>query len=233
LIPEVNPAVDDNGNLRQRSRRLFVPNFPQPQPCWPLSTQGPHATLLDGESPWWCCGISLRYAWRRHLVRTASAARMAQHAREAHRERGSLGAGRGPASLEETTALRIPTTPWTLCGFSSCGYQELGAWGPCGWWLRGPPLVPSACHPDQQVTGVEPGPPACKLAAESTFAIAEPRRDPEGGHRYRLRSGSLPYFSGVPTLRPEPRAGTSPTGAEQVRAALGEPTYRRRAALSL
>jgi len=63
----------------------------------------------------------------------------ARHARRAHRERGSLGAGRGPASLEETTALRIPTTPWTLCGFSSCGYQELGAWGPCGWWLRGPP----------------------------------------------------------------------------------------------
>ena len=141
----------------------LVPNFAQPQPCWPLSTQGPHATLLDGESPWWCCGISLRYAWRRHLVRTASAARMAQHAREAHRERGSLGAGRGPASLEETPALRIPTTPWTLCGFSSCGYQELGAWGPCGWWLADPlPLVPSACHPDQQVTGVEPGPPACK-----------------------------------------------------------------------
>src|ERR1035437_4265957 len=56
-----------------------------------------------------------------------------------HRECGSLGAGSSPASLEETTALRIPTTPWTLCGFSSCGYQELGAWGPCGWWLRGPP----------------------------------------------------------------------------------------------
>ena len=132
------------------STGLFVPNFPQPQPCWPLSTQGPQAALLDGESPWWCCGISLRYAWRRHLVRTASAAPMAQQARAAHRERGSRGAGRGPASLEATTARRIRTTPWTLCGFSSRGYQELGAWGPCGC------LVLSACHPVQQVTGVEP-----------------------------------------------------------------------------
>ena len=42
----------------------------------------------------------------------------------------------------------------TQCAISTCGYQELGAWGPCGWWLRGPPpLVTSACHPDQQVTG--------------------------------------------------------------------------------
>jgi len=31
-------------------------------------------------------------------------------------------------------------------------------------------------------------------------------------------------------LRPEPRAGTSPTDAEQVGAALGDPTYRPRAA---
>jgi hypothetical protein len=47
--------------------------------------------------------------------------------------------------------------PWTLCGFSSCGYQELGAWGPCGWWLRWPLLlVPSACHRGQQVTGNQP-----------------------------------------------------------------------------
>ena len=102
---------------RRAQGSLFVPNSPQPQPCWPLSTQGPHPTLLDGESRWWCCGISLRYACRRHLARKASAARLAQHVREAHRERGSLGAGRGPASRDETTALRIPTTPWTLCGF--------------------------------------------------------------------------------------------------------------------
>ena len=53
----------------------FVPNVPQPQPCWPLSTQGLHLTVLDGESLWWCCGISLRYAWRRHLAR--------KHVREA------------------------------------------------------------------------------------------------------------------------------------------------------
>ena len=68
----------------------------------------------------------------KHLLRVGSA-------REAHRERGSLGAGRGPASLDETTALRIPTPPLTPCGLSSCGYQGLGAWGPCGRWLRWPP----------------------------------------------------------------------------------------------
>ena len=42
-----------------------------------------------------------------------------------------------------------------------------------------------------------PGPPACKLAAESTFAVAELPRDSVGGHCRRLMSGSLPYFSGV------------------------------------
>ena len=108
---------------------LVVPNFPQPQPCWPLSTQGPHPSLLDGESPWWCCGISLPYAWRRHLVRTASDARMAQHAREAHRERGSLGAGRGPASLEETTALRIPTHHGHCAGSRPVVTKSLGPGG--------------------------------------------------------------------------------------------------------
>ena len=137
-----------------RSWWRFGPNFPQPQPCWPPCTQGPHPTLLDGESRWWCCGISLRYAWRRHLARKASVAGwLSASAREAHRERGSLEAGRGPASLDETTALRIPTPPLTPYGLSSCGYQELGAWGPCGRWLRRPPPPrPSACHPDQQVT---------------------------------------------------------------------------------
>jgi hypothetical protein len=133
-----------------------VPSHLRPDPELPatatmLATEHarPHATLRDRESRWWCCGISLRYAWRRHHARKASVAWLAQHVREAHRERGSLGAGRGPASLEETTALRIPTTAWTICGFSSCAYQELGAWGPYGWWLRRPPPPrPSACHPE-------------------------------------------------------------------------------------
>ena len=74
---------------------LFVANFPQPQSCWRLSTQGLHPTLLDGESRRWCCGISLRYARRRHLAGKASAARLAQPVREARRKRGNLGAGRG------------------------------------------------------------------------------------------------------------------------------------------
>jgi len=38
-----------------------------------------------------------------------------------------------------TTALQIPTTPWTPCGLSSCGYHQLGAWGPCARWRREPP----------------------------------------------------------------------------------------------
>jgi len=78
--------------------------------------------------------------------------------REAHRERGSLGAGRGAASLEVNNSTSDTTTPWTLCRFSSCGYQQLGAWGPCGCWLRRRlPLAPGACHPDQQSRGIEPG----------------------------------------------------------------------------
>jgi hypothetical protein len=36
--------------------RLFVPNFPQPQPYWLLSTEGRHPTRLDSRSRWWCCG---------------------------------------------------------------------------------------------------------------------------------------------------------------------------------
>ena len=43
--------------------------------------------------------------------------------------------------------------------------------------------------------------PACKLAAESTFAVAGPTRDAFGDPRYRLVSGSLPYLSGVPSYR--------------------------------
>ena len=55
--------------LDSEAKQRLVPNFLQLQRCWPLRTQGTHPTLLDGESRRWCCGISLRYAWRRHLER--------------------------------------------------------------------------------------------------------------------------------------------------------------------
>jgi hypothetical protein len=42
-----------------------------------------------------------------------------------------------------------------------------------------------------------PGPPACKLAAESSSAVAEHVRGATGGSGGRLVVGSLPYFSGV------------------------------------
>jgi hypothetical protein len=47
------------------------------------------------------------------------------------------------------------------------------------------------------------GPPACKLAADSTFAVAKPARDAVGCPRYRLVSGSLPYSSGVRPFVPK------------------------------
>src|SRR5665647_409450 len=42
-----------------------------------------------------------------------------------------------------------------------------------------------------------PGPPACKLAAGSPFAVAERVLGATGVSRDRLVLGSLPYFSGV------------------------------------
>ena len=141
----------------------LVPNFPQPQPCWPLSTQGPHATLLDGESRWWCCGISLRYAWRRHLARKhqprSSSARACFH-----REHGSLGAARGPASLEVNNSASDTNHAMDTM-------RVLVLWLPTVWGLGAVrmvaapplPLVPSDCHPPPTKSpGIEPGPPACK-----------------------------------------------------------------------
>src|SRR5664279_2815031 len=59
-------------------RHLFVPNFAQPQLCWPLSTRGLHPTLFDGESRWCCCstpgagkGGDLVRDLRRRLLKTA------------------------------------------------------------------------------------------------------------------------------------------------------------------
>jgi len=62
-------------------------------------------------------------------------------------------------------------------------------------------------------TEFNPGPPFCKLAADSTFAVAEPARDVVGGPRYRLVSGLLPYFSGVRASCTEGRPG--PQGTSQ------------------
>jgi len=47
-----------------------------------------------------------------------------------------------------------------------------------------------------------PSVPACKFAAESASVVAEHMRDAVDRPRYRLVSGSLPYFSGVRTARP-------------------------------
>src|SRR5665647_1765758 len=46
-----------------------------------------------------------------------------------------------------------------------------------------------------------PGPPACKLAAESPSAVAEHVRGASGRSDAQLVLGSLPYFSGVRTRR--------------------------------
>jgi hypothetical protein len=196
---------------------LFVPNSPQPQPCWPLSTQGPHATVLDVESRWWCCGISLRYAWCQHLARKLPLRRWLSMCGRFTVNGGTHAAGRGPASLCMATALRVSTAPWTLCGFWSCSHQEFGAWGPYGWWRRRPPpLRPQRLSSGPARQGVSNGgPPACKLGAQPTFGVAESPRDPVGGTHDRLASGSLPYFSEVrPTAKPcqDPAFSSEPCG---------------------
>ena len=53
-----------------------------------------------------------------------------------------------------------------------------------------------------------PGPPACKVAAESPSAVAEHGRGTPGGSEGRLMVGSLPYFSGV-RLWAQPHAWSS------------------------
>ena len=73
-LPEVSLALQG---------RRFVPNSPQSQPCWPLSTQEPHPTLVDGLLRWWCCGTSLRYTRRNDLAHNGSAAQLRQHLSEA------------------------------------------------------------------------------------------------------------------------------------------------------
>src|SRR5450759_3864731 len=54
----------------------LVANFPQPHPCWWLSTEEWHISRLDGRSRWWCCGTSLRYGycagWAKNPVGSAS-----------------------------------------------------------------------------------------------------------------------------------------------------------------
>jgi hypothetical protein len=69
---------------------------------------------------------------------------MGQHVREAHRERGSLGAGRGPASLEVNNS--ASNTNHTMDTMRVRVLWLPTAWGlgPCARWLRRPPpLVPS------------------------------------------------------------------------------------------
>jgi len=78
----------------------------------------------------------------------ASAARWAQHLRKAHRERGSLGAGRGPASLNGEQQRFSANYHGPVRVLAPYQLSELGAWGA----VRKvaalpPPLVPSACEP--------------------------------------------------------------------------------------
>ena len=59
------------------------------------------------------------------------------------REHGSLRAGRGPASLEARGRAQILHALDTV-RVLACPVRELRAWGPCGWWLRGPPPLRGA-----------------------------------------------------------------------------------------
>jgi len=106
----------------------------------------------DGETRRWCCGISLRYAWRRHLARNASVGWLSGRMRPT--------ANVGVSGL--VMAQHLSTRP------QRSGYQPtmdtmraLVLWLPKAWGLGAvrkvaapapSPLVPSACYPDQQVT---------------------------------------------------------------------------------
>jgi hypothetical protein len=153
---------------------------------------------------WRVAAVVLRYFVAVHLAQTLARTHQlcrSQHVREVTVNVGASGLVVAQSSLEGTTALRIPTTPRTRCGFSPCGYQDLGAWGPYEWWLRRAPSPRpqrlSSRPPSDG--GAEPWPSACKLAAGSTSPVAEPPRGAVGSPRCRMVSGSLPYFSGVRT----------------------------------
>jgi len=64
--------------------------------------------------------------------------------------------------------------------------------------------------------GAWTGPPACKLAAELVFGVAEPSRAAAGRSRARLVMRSLPYFSGVRTSSSQTTSGTAVAAAAGV-----------------
>jgi|BarGraNGADG00212_1021973.scaffolds.fasta_scaffold02907_4 hypothetical protein len=66
-----------------------------------------------------------------------------EHALRRYRERGSLPAGRGPASLKAIGHIPDPALLMEPCEFWPSVVWETRAWGPGERWQRAPSLVPS------------------------------------------------------------------------------------------
>jgi hypothetical protein len=69
-------------------------------------------------------------------VSSAPVSKIVSRHRRRHRERGSLCAGGGPASLETSSRAPVSAPPSPRAGSGPCALCESRAWGPCGRWLR-------------------------------------------------------------------------------------------------
>jgi hypothetical protein len=133
---------------------LLVPNFPQPQPCWPQSTKRPHqpcwmATCVRGVAVLGCgkpgAGTSRVRRRRRCCLSECMSPPRTGKFRDWSRPRIS----RGSNSCSDAD-LTMDTVRALVLWSPNC----LGSGGRCGWWLGRPlPHVPSACHPDQESRG--------------------------------------------------------------------------------
>ena len=139
-------------------------------------------------------------------MRKVSAAPLAQHVRKVYRERGTLGAHRGPAFLQST--LLPDQLPHSQnAGSDLLPTKSLGSVGRADGGCAGPsPSSPARVIRTGESRGFGPGPLACKVAARSSSAVAEPLQDTVVGLVLGWWWGRLPYFSGVRASRPEQRS---------------------------
>jgi hypothetical protein len=109
-----------------------------------------------------------------------------------HRGRGSLGAGRSPASPGRAVVFQMPTSGWTPCGSWSNAAREPRAWGPWRWWqCRPSPSSTALLSPSAVATG------SCHVRLSSTvlrlFCV-----------KWRNFLSSLPRLMGGPSRSARP-----------------------------
>jgi hypothetical protein len=124
-----------------------------------------HARAAPNPAEWRVAVVVLRYFVAVRLAKTPRASRFSgavgSPRTEAYRERGSLGAGRGPASLEVNNS--APDTSRNLGTKRVLVLCLPKAWGParaeggCAGTLS---LFPALVIRTSELRGIEPGPPA-------------------------------------------------------------------------